>query len=87
MDVYLSTEIKLSHLGLVVLISNKYEYYKKAKYLSTQAKDDSVYFIHNDIGYNYRLNNLCAAVGLAQMETLAKKIRKKKLSINIIKKK
>ena len=56
-----------------MLISNKYEYYKKAKYLSTQAKDDSVYFIHNDIGYNYRLNNLCAAVGLAQMETLAKK--------------
>ena len=42
----------------------------KAKYLSTQAKDDMVYFIHNEIGYNYRMTNLQAALGLAQFERL-----------------
>lgn len=42
----------------------------KAKYLSTQAKDDMVYFVHDEIGYNYRMTNLQAALGLAQLERL-----------------
>lgn len=40
------------------------------RYLSQQAKDDSVYFIHEEWGYNYRMTNLQAALGLAQMEKL-----------------
>jgi perosamine synthetase len=43
---------------------------EKARYLSTQAKDDSVYYIHNDIGYNYRMTNLQGALGVAQLEQL-----------------
>ena len=43
---------------------------RKAKYLTTQAKDDPVEYIHNEIGYNYRLTNLQAAVGCAQLEKL-----------------
>ena len=40
------------------------------KYLSTQAKDDPQFYIHNEIGYNYRMTNLQAALGVAQMEEL-----------------
>lgn len=43
---------------------------RKLRYLSTQAKDDELYYIHEEIGYNYRMTNLQAAVGLAQMEQL-----------------
>ncbi len=51
---------------------------KKVKYLSTQAKDDELNFIHHDIGYNYRMTNLQAAVGLAQLEQLEVFIAKKR---------
>lgn len=47
------------------------------KYLSTQAKDDVHYYIHNEIGYNYRMTNLQAALGLAQLEELPEFIRRK----------
>jgi perosamine synthetase len=43
---------------------------KQAKYLTTQAKDDPVEYIHSVIGYNYRLTNVLAAIGCAQMEQL-----------------
>ena len=48
------------------------------KYLSTQAKDDPHYYIHNEIGYNYRMTNLQAALGVAQMEELEEFIRRKR---------
>ena len=44
---------------------------KKARYLTTQAKDDPVEFVHDEIGYNYRLTNVLAAIGVAQLERLA----------------
>lgn len=50
----------------------------KAKYLSTQAKDDSLEYIHNEIGYNYRLTNIQAAMGFAQMESLDDFVTKKR---------
>ena len=42
----------------------------EAKYLTTQAKDDPIEYVHGEVGYNYRLTNLLAAVGCAQMEQL-----------------
>lgn len=48
------------------------------RYLSTQAKDDIHYYIHNEVGYNYRMTNLQAAVGVAQMEELPEFIRRKR---------
>jgi dTDP-4-amino-4,6-dideoxygalactose transaminase len=42
----------------------------RAKYLTTQAKDDEVRFVHHEVGYNYRLTNLQAALGVAQLEQL-----------------
>lgn len=43
---------------------------RRARYLSTQAKDDAINFIHGEVGYNYRMTNLQAAVGVAQLEKL-----------------
>jgi perosamine synthetase len=42
----------------------------RARYLTTQAKDDPIEYIHNTIGYNYRLTNIQAALGVAQMELM-----------------
>lgn len=47
------------------------------RYLSTQAKDDAHYYIHNEVGYNYRMTNLQAALGVAQMEELKTFIERK----------
>lgn len=47
------------------------------RYLSTQAKDDPHYYIHNEVGYNYRMTNLQAALGVAQMEELEDFISRK----------
>ena len=42
----------------------------RARYLTTQAKDDPIEFVHEAVGYNYRLTNLQAAMGCAQLEQL-----------------
>ena len=47
------------------------------RYLSTQAKDDSHYYIHHEVGYNYRMTNIQAALGVAQMEELPEFICRK----------
>ncbi len=43
---------------------------ERARYLSTTAKDDSLRYVHGEVGYNYRLSNVLAAVGVAQLEQL-----------------
>jgi perosamine synthetase len=53
-----------------MLVSNDAAALKHMKYLSTQAKDDEVFFVHHEVGYNYRMTNLQAALGLAQLEQL-----------------
>ncbi|MCZ6872007.1 MAG: aminotransferase class I/II-fold pyridoxal phosphate-dependent enzyme, partial [bacterium] len=50
----------------------------KAKYLITQAKNDPIEYVHHEIGYNYRLSNLHAAVGCAQLEHLPRYIEAKR---------
>ena len=53
-----------------MIVTNDKNIAKKAKYLVEQAKDDAVRYIHNEVGYNFRLTNLQAALGLAQLEQL-----------------
>lgn len=53
-----------------MLVTKSPKFLKKAKYLSTQAKDDELNYIHNEVGYNYRMTNLQAALGVAQLEQL-----------------
>ena len=47
------------------------------RFLSTQAKTDPHYYVHDEIGYNYRMTNLQAALGVAQLEELPEFIRRK----------
>lgn len=53
-----------------MLVSDNEEYLACAKHLTTQAKSDELYYMHDTIGYNYRMTNLQAALGLAQLEQL-----------------
>jgi perosamine synthetase len=53
-----------------MIVTNNSEYAEKAKYLSTQAKNDPVYYVHDGIGYNYRMSNVTAAIGCAQLEKI-----------------
>lgn len=57
------------------------------RYLSTQAKDDPHYYIHDEIGYNYRMTNLQAALGAAQMEELGEFIKRKHRNYDLYKEK
>ncbi|MEE0757067.1 LegC family aminotransferase [Allofournierella sp.] len=52
------------------LVSNHPEWTARAKHLSTQAKTDLLQFKHDEVGYNYRMTNIDACLGLAQMELL-----------------
>ena len=61
-----------------MIVTNNRLLAEKARYLTNQAKDDPVKYIHNEIGYNFRLTNLQAALGLAQLEQLKKFIKIKK---------
>ncbi len=53
-----------------MLVTDREGWARRAKYLTTQAKDDPVEYIHHEVGYNYRLTNIQAAMGVAQMENL-----------------
>ena len=59
------------------IVTNNEGLAKKAKHLTTQAKADSFEYYHDEIGYNYRLVNTSAAIGVAQMEQLKKFIQLK----------
>jgi len=61
-----------------MIVSKSSEYLKKARYLSLTAKDDALYFVHNEIGYNYRMLNIQAAFGVSQLEGLESFIAIKK---------
>jgi len=52
------------------VLSNHPDWLAKAKHLSTQAKADMLQFYHDMVGYNYRMTNIDACLGLAQMELL-----------------
>ena len=61
-----------------VILTQKKELADKARYLSTQAKNNPIEFVHNNIGYNYRMTNLHAAIGVAQIENISKVLKNKK---------
>jgi perosamine synthetase len=62
-----------------MIVTNRAEWASYARYLTTQAKDDPLEYIHHQIGYNYRLTNLQAALGCAQMEKLEEFISRKRI--------
>ncbi len=61
-----------------MIISDNEKLIEKARYLTTQAKNDPIRYIHNEVGYNYRLSNLQAALGVAQLEQIDEILKRKK---------
>jgi perosamine synthetase len=60
-----------------MILTNDEELGKKAKHLTTQAKADPNEYYHDEVGYNYRLVNVLAAMGVAQMEQLPEFLKRK----------
>ncbi len=56
------------------LVTKTLEQKNKAVFLSTQARDNAPHYQHSEIGYNYRMSNICAGIGRGQMEVLDKHI-------------
>ena len=54
------------------MVTTTHNISEKATYLISQAKDAAKKYIHNQVGYNYRMTNLQAALGVAQLENLPK---------------
>lgn len=57
------------------LLSNDAEAIEQARFLSTQAREPAPHYEHKTFGYNYRLSNICAAIGVGQLEVLAERVR------------
>jgi len=68
----------LSTSGGGMLISNNTAWIEKARFLSTQAKEPYLHYEHQEFGYNYRMSNVLAAIGVAQMEVLEQRIERKR---------
>ena len=66
----------LSTSGGGVVVTNNKEHAEYMKHLSTQAKENRPYYYHTDIGYNYRMSNVLAAIGVAQMEVIEERIKR-----------
>jgi len=68
----------LTTSGGGMLVSDNEEWIEKAKFLSTQAKEPFLHYEHKEYGYNYRLSNVLASIGVAQMEILDERIQRKR---------
>jgi dTDP-4-amino-4,6-dideoxygalactose transaminase len=60
------------------LLSDDAKIIEKVRHLSAQAKEQVPYYLHKDIGYNYRMSNICAGIGRGQMEVLSERISKRR---------
>jgi dTDP-4-amino-4,6-dideoxygalactose transaminase len=60
------------------LVSAKADWIKKARHLATQARDPAPHYQHSEIGYNYRMSNISAAIGRGQMQVLVDRVHKRR---------
>ena len=67
------------------LVSDNEEYVKKARFLSTQAKEPMPYYEHKEIGYNYRMSNVVAGIGRGQLRVLNNRVKEKNHIFNTYK--
>lgn len=62
--------------GMLVTANNQIA--QRAKYLATQAREQTLHYEHHEIGYNYRLSNICAGIGRGQLRVLSERIAQKR---------
>jgi UDP-N-acetylbacillosamine transaminase len=68
----------LTTSGGGMLVSDNKEWIEKAKFYSTQAKEPFIHYEHIEYGYNYRMSNVLAAIGVGQMEVIEDRVLKKR---------
>jgi pyridoxal phosphate-dependent aminotransferase EpsN len=61
-----------------MLVSNDKEKLQLARFLATQSRDQAPHYQHSQIGYNYRLSNILAGVGRAQLQVLAQRVQERR---------
>lgn len=61
-----------------MLVTDDQKLSERARYLVSQAREQGPSFVHGDVGYNYRLSNVLAAIGLGQLEILDKRVQRKR---------
>ncbi len=68
----------LTTSGGGMLVSSNKDWIEKAKFYSTQAKEPFIHYEHLEYGYNYRMSNVLAAIGVGQMEVIEDRVTKKR---------
>lgn len=68
----------LTTSGGGMLVSPHKDLIDKARFYATQARDDAPHYEHTEYGYNYRMSNILASIGVAQMEVLNERITKRR---------
>ena len=68
----------LTTSGGGMIVSENEAWIEKAKFLSTQAKEDRLHYEHKEFGYNYRMSNVLASIGVAQMEVLQARVNRRR---------
>ena len=61
-----------------MLVTRHKHWAEQARFLATQARDPAPHYEHSTYGYNYRLSNICAAIGLGQMQVLEARVRRRR---------
>jgi dTDP-4-amino-4,6-dideoxygalactose transaminase len=64
------------------LVSDNQQYIERAHFLSTQAREKEPHYEHKEIGYNYRLSNVCAAIGRGQLNVLKDRVAQRRAVFN-----
>lgn len=61
-----------------MLVTRHKQWAEEAKFLATQARDPAPHYEHSTFGYNYRMSNICAAIGLGQMKVLDARVARRR---------
>ncbi|MCL2349538.1 MAG: aminotransferase class I/II-fold pyridoxal phosphate-dependent enzyme [Planctomycetaceae bacterium] len=69
-----------------MLVTDNEDWAKKVRFWATQARDPAPHYQHSEIGYNYRMSNLCAAVGRGQLLTLDERVVARRANFDYYKK-
>ncbi len=69
-----------------MLVTKHPEFAQQARFLATQARDPAPHYEHSTYGYNYRLSNVCAAIGMGQMQVLDERVARRRQIFDTYKK-
>lgn len=61
------------------IVTKSHEIKEKAVFLSTQSRDNAAHYQHSEVGYNYRMSNICAGIGRGQMQVLDAHVQLRRL--------